>query len=265
MVDISVFFQHIKLPTMPEVAHRLIRTLNEEDPSVSLVRDAIAQDPALTAKLLRLANSAKFGLPRQVSSVEDAIALAGMNQVRTLALSTCLTEAFPVTSGLDRDEFWHESLSCASYAGQIAHGLGAETQEAWLAGFMLRLGELLIGQTQPDALREIECLPHIPGGRWEREQRLVGFSEGQITAELARRWNFPVNIVRALELSADPLCAKPFCRLAAIVHIAELLAEMNYAGTDGEEAIKHLPEDVLRALQIDQEWLLVSLLETQGT
>jgi HD-like signal output (HDOD) protein len=120
MADIAAFFNTIKLPTMPEVAHRLIRTLNEDDPPVIVVRDAISQDPALTAKLLRLANSARFGLPRQVVSVDDAIALAGMNHVRTLALSACLSEAFPTVQGLSRDEFWQESLSCAAYAGWLA-------------------------------------------------------------------------------------------------------------------------------------------------
>ncbi len=264
MADIAAFFNTVKLPTIPEVAHRLIRTLNEEDPSVLVVRDAITQDPALTAKLLRLANSARFGLPRQVVSVDDAIALAGMSHVRTLALSACMSETFPVAKGLDREEFWQESLSCAAYAAWLGQSVGVDAQEAWLAGFMLRLGELLIAQSQPQALEEIERQPHLPGGRWEREQRLVGFSEGQITAELARRWNFPETIVRGLELSAEPLTARPFCRLAAILHLAELLAELTYLGASAEERLAQLPSEVVKALQIDDEWLRTHLPEPQS-
>jgi HD-like signal output (HDOD) protein len=255
MADIAAFFNTVKLPTMPEVAHRLINTLNEDDPPFFVVRDAIASDPALTAKLLRLANCARFGFPRQVLSVEDAIALAGMNQVRTLALSACLSEAFPTIQGLDRQEFWHESLSCAAYAAWLAQHLEVDAQAAWLAGFMLRLGELLIGQSAPHTVAEIERLPHIPGGRWEREQRLTGFSEGQITAELARRWNFPDTLAQGLERSAEPLAVRPFCRLAGILHLAELLAEMAYLGEQSETMVQKLPQEVLHALQVDVIWL----------
>jgi HD-like signal output (HDOD) protein len=264
MADIAAFFSTVKLPTMPEVAHRLIHTLNDDDPPLMAVRDAIAQDPALTAKLLRLANSARFGFPRQVLSVDDAIALAGMNHVRTLALSACLSEAFPTIQGLSREEFWQESLSCAAYAAWLAQHLEVDAQAAWLAGFMLRLGELLIAQSEPQTLVEIERLPHIPGGRWEREQRLTGFSEGQITAELARRWNFPETLTLGLERSAEPLAVRPFCRLAGILHVAELLAEMAYLREKPEGMVEKLPEEVLQALQIDMDWLRVHLPEPQS-
>jgi HD-like signal output (HDOD) protein len=264
MADISVFFNSIRLPTMPEVAHRLIRTLNEEDPPAVLVRDVIAQDPALTTKLLRLANCARFGLPRQVVSVDDAIVLAGMTQVRTLALSACLSEAFPTVQGLDREEFWQESLSCAAYATWLAQHLEVDVQVAWLAGFMLRLGELLIGQSAPKTLAEIERLPHIPGGRWEREQQLIGFTEGQISAELARRWNFPETLVHGLEYSAEPMAVRPFCRLSGILHLAELLAEMAYQGEEPEAMVQKLPEEVLHALQMDSDWLRTHLPQVQS-
>ena len=255
MAHLAEFFNNVRLPTMPEVARRLIRSLNEEDPEVKEVRDAIAQDPALTAKLLRLANSARFGFPRAVVSVDDAIVLAGLAQVRTLALATCLSETFPMVDGLNREVFWQESQACAGYAAWLAKAVNADSQEAWLAGFMLRLGELLIGQAQPKHLAEIERLPHFPGGRWERENELLGLTEGQITAELARRWNFPENIALGLEKSADPLGTRPFCRLAALVHVAELLAEMACEGESDIDMISELPQEVLGALQMDNDWL----------
>jgi HD-like signal output (HDOD) protein len=97
MSQMADFFKSIQLPTMPEVAHELIGTLNDDDAPVSVVRNSIAKDPALTAKLLRLANSARFGVPRSISSIDDAITMGGMGNVRTLALSACLSDAFPDT------------------------------------------------------------------------------------------------------------------------------------------------------------------------
>jgi len=205
MHSLDSFFESIQLPVMPEVAHALIRTLNDDNASVMEVRNIIAQDPVLSAQLLRLANSAHFGLPRGVGTLDEAIAMVGMAQVRSLSLCTCISAALPTLPGLNRTAFWQSNMACAGYAQWLASKLGMDAQQAWLTGMMLRLGELLIGQADPELLREIEKLPHQPGVRWERETRLTGFTEGQITAELARRWNFPMQIVQALQRSSDPL------------------------------------------------------------
>lgn len=252
MASLDSFFANVKLPTMSEVAHALIKTLNNEDATVEEVRDIIARDPALTAKLLRLANSAHFGLPRGVSSLGDAITMAGMSKVRTLSLAACMSDSFPVLPGLDSQAFWNSSMAAAGYAQWLAGGVGADGQKAWLTGMMVRLGELLIGQADPKTLAEIEKLPYLPGARWERENRLVGFTEGQVTAELARRWNFPAEIVQALQQSFNPLADKNFSRLAAIVHLASLLADTPNATAAALEA---LPQDVVAALMLDAQWM----------
>lgn len=252
MSSLDSFFATVKLPSMSEVAHQLIKTLNDEDVGMKEVRDIIAKDPALTAKLLRLANSAQFGLPRGVSTLDDAIQMVGMAKVRTLSLGACMSESFPALPGLNQQEFWKNSTACAGYAQWLATALGMDGQQAWLTGMMLRLGELLIGQADPKALAEIEALPHLPGGRWEREKRLIGFSEGQITAELARRWNFPMQIVQALERSFDPLVEQAFSRLGAVVNLAGTLADVPDATAD---AVDSLPADVMAKLSLDAQWM----------
>ena len=252
MANLDSFFESIKLPSMSEVAHALIQTLNDDDASVPQIRELIAKDPALSAKLLRLANSAQFGLPRGVGTLDDAITMVGMSKVRTLALGACLSESFPSLPDLDRKEFWRSSMACAGYAQWLANRLGIDGQLAWLTGMMLRLGELLIAQADPATLHEIEKLPHLPGVRWQREQRLIGFTEGQITAELARRWNFPMQMVQALQRSADPITEQAFSRLGAVVHLAGLLAETENAGPD---SVDGLPADVIAALTLDADWL----------
>lgn len=252
MTTLAHFFDHVTLPTISEVGHALISTLDNEDASAKSVAAIIARDPALTAKLLRLANSARFGSSRNVSSLDEAIALAGMAHIRTLALAACFAESFPALPGLDSDEFWKSSMACAGYAKWLSGGVGVDGGEAWLAGMMLRLGELLIYQVEPLAFAEIEQQPHLPGGRWEREQRLLGISEGQITAELGRRWNFPSRIVRALESSSDPMAAHPFCQLAGITHLASLLAD---TPSDDPAILETLPAEVVCALGLDKSWM----------
>jgi HD-like signal output (HDOD) protein len=252
MSDLPSFFKSVKLPVMPEVAHALIRTLHDEDISITKVRDIIAKDPTLTAKVLRAANSAGMGLRREISTLDNAISMIGMSQVRTLALSACMNVAFPMVPGLDRSEFWRNSMACAGYAHWMAGGIGMNGQEAWLAGMMARLGELIIGQNAPAILAEVEKLPHLPGDRWKREQSALGFTETQVTAELARRWNFPEEIVQGLDAASTPLQAQPFSRLGGVVHLAGWLADMPFSEPVIMDA---LPGDVIAALNLNRDWM----------
>ena len=94
------------------------------------------------------------------------------------------------------------------------------------------------------------------GGRWQRKKRLLGFSEAQVTAALAKRWRFPDSIVRALETAEDPVAAVPFCRLGGIVHVAMLLAEIGLEEPKSPaDTIASLPEEIKRALPLDSAWL----------
>ncbi|BCO27101.1 hypothetical protein MIZ03_1988 [Rhodoferax lithotrophicus] len=255
MSSIDAFFATVKLPSISEVAQQLIKTLNRDDAGIQEVSDIIAKDPALTAKLLRLANSAQFGLPRGVASLDEAIHMVGMAKVRALTLTACMNDSFPTFPGLNAQEFWRFSMACAGYTQWLASRLGMDGQLAWLTGMMVRLGELLILQAQPQALTEIEKMPHQPGSRWEREKRLIGFSEGQITAELARRWNFPIQIVQALERSYDPLVEQAFSRLGTVLSLAGTLADIPNATAD---ALDLLPSDAITKLGLDTTWMKTS-------
>lgn len=252
MSDLSAFFQSVKLPVMPEVAHALIRTLHDEDVSITQVRDLVAKDPVLTAKLLRTANSAAMGMRREIGTLDAAISMVGLSQVRTLALTACMNVAFPVVPGLDRTEFWRNSMACAGYAQWLAGGIGLDAQQAWLTGMMLRLGELLIVQAKPDTLAELERQPQIPGDRWARELQLLGFTEAQVTAELAHRWHFPADIVHGLNTASAPLATQPLSQLGGVVHLASRLADMAFSEP---EIVDALPQDVVSALDLNLDWM----------
>lgn len=248
MPRLDAFFESLQLPTISDVAQSLIRTLHDDNATVETVRRLISDDPALSAQLLRLANSAQFGLPRGVATLDEAIQMVGMGKVRTLCLGACLNATFPSVAGLDRQAFWKSSTACAGYAQWLAVPLGIDGQMAWLTGLMLRLGELLIAQATPDVLREVEQLPQLPGVRWERERHLLGFTETQITAELARRWDFPMQMVQALHRAADPISEQAFSRLGAVLHLAGLIAD---TPDPNANTLEDLPVEVLDSLKLD--------------
>ena len=256
MAEISFFLQSVKLPVMPEVAHALIRTLNDEDADVTTVRDVISKDPALTATLLRMANSAMFGLSRSVNTLENALSVVGMSQIRARALSICMANVFALPPGLNRLEFWRNSMACAGYAQWLARSLRMDEQEAWLTGMMLRLGELTIAQHSPHLLPEIEKKPCAPTERWDRERTLAGFDEGQITAEIAQRWDFPQDLVTALRNACLPMAAPVANQLSCVVHLAGWLANVPDAKSD---ALAQLPADVVQVLGLELDTLASSL------
>ena len=254
------FFRDLTLPTMPEVAHDLIRSLNEEDVSLSHLCEAVTRDPALAVNLVRLANSAHYGSHEKVGSIEEAIARVGTAQVRALALAAMFNDAFPVSPGLDRQTFWRESQTRGGMAQWLASGIGSDSQQAWLSGVMVRVGELLMGMKSPASVMAFEREPSHPGARWQREAELMGFTEGQVSAELARAWNFPEEMIQALDAAADPMAAQPFSRLGAVLHVAELLAAVP---TPSFETVDELPSDVLAALEVDPDWMRERLPQAQ--
>lgn len=259
MSQLESLLESIQLPSINEVAHELIQSLNQDAVSVLDVRNIIAKDPALSAHLLRLANSAQFGLPRGVGTLDDAITMVGMGRVRVLALGASLAEAFPAMPGLDRRAFWQSTMACAGYSLWLANRLGIDGQVAWLTGMVLRLGELLIEQV-PHAAADVatatEPGPRDAIQRWQRQVAVWGFTEGHAAAELARRWNFPMQMVQGLERSSAPLLEQAFSRLGSVLHLAALLAESDRTGP---EAILALPPEVIDSLKLDLDWLQETL------
>jgi len=252
MSNIQFFLKSIKLPAMPEVAHALIRTLNQVDVSTKQVGDLISKDPALSATVLRMANSAYFGLSHQVSSLNTAVQLIGMSKIRTHAVAICFQNVFPMAPGLNRREFWRSSVGTATYAHWLCGVSSLDPQIGWLTGLMLRLGELMIAQQAPSMIADIEMKPCAPGERWQREKQLTGLCECEISAEIARQWDFPEEMVYAMTSAMDPLSAAPYSRLGAILHLASLLAEM--PGSNIKD-LDVLPLNVITKLELKPCWM----------
>lgn len=256
MPSLETFFETVQLPSISEVSRALVETLHRDTATLQEVSAIIGKDPALSARLLQLANSAQFGLPRGVGTLDDAIAMVGIRRVRALALGAELTQAFPDIPALPRQVFWQYSMACAGYAQWLAEALEIDPQTAWLTGMMLRLGELLIARALPRTLAHIEQVPCAPGERWQRERAQAGFSEGQLSAELARRWNFPMQMTQALQRACDPLQEQAFSRLGSVLHLAGLLADLPVGTT---ACTDQLPLEVVDSLKLDLWWLQAHL------
>ena len=116
------FPYNLVLPNMPGVAAQLVRSFNDDRVGLTELADLIGQDPALAAKVLRLANSARYSPLRSVKSLREAAASLGMTMLRNLTLATSLSGAFPSTAGLDPARFWRHAVTSAHQAVVLARG-----------------------------------------------------------------------------------------------------------------------------------------------
>lgn len=253
--SIAEFFRPLKLPEMPEVAQELIRTLHSKNIVVAEIRDIISKGPTLTATVLRAANSAALGLPREVNTLDAAIAMIGLSRVRTVALAACMNQSFPDAPGFDRIEFWKQSMASAGYAQWLSNACGANDQEAWVTGMMANLGEIILLQSGQSTSRPPSWVMHHQLTRWQGQQQVLGFAAVNVTAELARRWRFPDGIVRGLDTAAAPLAEQPFCKLGAVVHLAAHLSEMD---ANQKLAPESIPQGLFTSLGLDRGWVLLN-------
>ena len=251
--DLRSLIQSVQWPVMPEAGQALIRTLSDDDADTFTMCRIIKKDPVLTATLLRMANSALFRLSGSVDTLERAVSVVGVSMVRTRALSLCMARICQFPPGMDRMAFWHYSLLCAGYAQWLADLCEVDDQEAWLCGMMLRLGGLSVVQARPEHAYAIESKPMDSAARWVFQRRLVGFDEGEVTAELAQQWDFPEALVSGLRHCAQPLAADHLSRLAAVMHLAARLADSDAVTAQSFDA---LPLMLLNLLKLEPQTLI---------
>jgi len=240
------------LTPMSGIAAQLVETLSKESVDLTFLRDLIAQDPALTAAVLRWANSPIYGAARRVNTLDAAISILGLSKVRARAIALFITNAFEAPVGIDRDVFWASCMHSGGYAQWLAIAAGLNESEAWLTAMMTRLGELIIGQIDHATLLAAEEEGVSLQDRWQLERDRIGFDEGEVMAEVSRQWFFPDSMVDALHKCARPLTFMAFSPMAAVVHLAMLLAEMEDVD---DQSLLALPQDVLSSLGLEVEWM----------
>lgn len=257
----SLFDQLHSLPSIPKVAQDLILQFDNPNTSIDSVARNISLDPVIAAKVLRLANSARFRGAREASSVEDAANRLGFNTLRTLVLASAVTGAFKTDSGFDLKAFWLHSFKVASLCRLLAKSRGVAAETAFTCGMMHNIGELLIQTGVPEiAARLNRKGAGDAAGRVAQETLQLGFGFPEVGAELARRWQLPEVIQQAIALQTQPHKAgadMPLPRLMAqAVMIAESIDQHNgdleatkneldsplCEGLDMEDLFSKLPE-----------------------
>jgi HD-like signal output (HDOD) protein len=251
----SLLDQPNKLPTIPKVAQELITSFSSEDVSVNQIAQQLSADPVLSAKLLRLANSAYFHLSRTIGTVDDALRMLGFVMVRNLVLGNSMAAAFRNTKGMELQQFWRYNLYVACASRWLAARDGVNADLVFTVGLMHGIGQLHLHAAAANTVAPLDKqLNVLDAGRAELELKSLGFHYGDVSAELASLWKFPKPIIEALRYVPTPLAASEFSDVAAWVHLGAWRARTEVLKLDQEQSLASYPAEVGQRLGLQADW-----------
>ncbi len=247
-VDLKSLVNDIQgLVSLPEVALKINAMVDDPNASVDDIGNLISQDPALTVRVLAIANSPFYGLSAEVSTIARAVTVLGTKQLTDVVLSTATTNAF---SGIpihliSVDDFWHHSLYCGLLAQELSSKHNPPLRESmFVAGLLHDIGHLVMFNKVPELVQDA-LLRTVQGESlplYLEEQEVMGFDHAQLGAELARVWNLPGYLVECMAFHHEPEKAKEFKLEVALIHIANAVASLPYADDIDESDLKEVNE-----------------------
>lgn len=207
------------LPPYFAVAQKAIRLLGNEDLQLRDLAAVLETDQALVSKLLGLVNSPFYGLPRQITRVNEALSYLGMQETRNLVMAVSTKEAF--SSQTDHNT-WHHSLACAYLSEALAKysRKGIDQNQAFTAGLVHDIGIAFVDKKMQDASEEIRIKIDLGRSRLEAERSVIGMDHAQIGGIILRRWNVPEVIIQAVQYHHSPWeIDNPLCPIVALANL----------------------------------------------
>jgi len=214
-------------PGMPATAARLMPLLQNPDASASKIEDTLKYDPGLTANILKLTNSAYFGLPSRVSSVRQAIMLLGWKRLLQLVMTMCMSALMkkPVPGyDLPRGELWRHSVAVSVAADLLVRSLSiSDADEVFTAALLHDIGKLVLGDYVQGDLEKIEGMVSKGISFEVAEYVVLGTNHADIGARILHNWSLPQELVNAVSWHHDPETCDKYCLLSDVVHLANIV------------------------------------------
>jgi putative nucleotidyltransferase with HDIG domain len=220
------------LVSLPAACVRINEMVEDPHCSADDMGRVINQDPALAARLLRVANSPLYGVAGKIDTVARAVTLLGTRQVQALALATSAVRAFDgIPNNLvSMESFWEHSIYSALAARTLAmECLKSKRETVFVAGLLHDIGQLVLYYRLPElSSQALVAVMEGPGEleAQEAERELMGFDHAEVGGELVRRWGLPLNLQECVAFHHEPARATQYPVEVAIVHIANSIAAL---------------------------------------
>ena len=254
-------------PGMPATSAKLLKILKNPESSAAQIEEILKFDPGLTANILKLTNSAYFGIPSKVSSVKQAVVLLGWKRllqlVMTMCMSTVMKKPLPGYD-LPHGELWRHSVAVSVAAELVVKALkipGAD--EVFTAALLHDIGKLILGGFVQEDLHQIEKMV-AKGIAFEVAEFIVlGTDHAQIGARILEKWSFPADLVNAVSWHHDPETCENYCTFSDIVHVANILGLMSGYGKGTNGINVQASNPVIERLGFESSDLEILAEETQ--
>lgn len=237
------------LPTPPVVVMDILNNIDKDDLDISELTAKVNQDPALTAKTLRIANSAYYASMVKVTTLQQAVSLLGISSLRQIILNVALSGCFPENNcaGFSHTDFWKHSNAVAQIAKLLARRVSFNQDIAYTAGLLHDIGILVLVTRHSQAYQQVlQWQLAQQSATLSAERAVTGTDHCIAGRELGLHWNFSDPIVNAISGHHDPL-QPGLGFLAGLVHAADALA--HHPGATPQALV--LPDAILNSLHLD--------------
>jgi len=245
------------LPPMPQVVLRAQQMMADPDSGVKQLASLLETDQSLVTKVLRLGNSAYYGLSGKISSVQHASVLLGyetLGELISMAGASSLLGKKLKGYGMESGDLWRHSLAVAFGSRIIARKIGLESpHEALMAGLVHDVGKIIL---DPYVLEKRNAFVEVTGGGrrtlLDAERAILGFDHAEIGAEACKLWNIPDAINRAIRFHHQPSYGKGN-QMAYTVHMADYIATMSGIGTGIDDMLHQMEDSTMEVLNLSEE------------
>jgi len=232
---------YVEVSSLPTIHLRLEEAINNPKKSMSDIAKVIREDPGLTARLLRIVNSAFYNFPSRVETISQAVTIVGTQQLSALALATSVMNMFKgIQSTLvSMDSFWRHSIACG-LAARILATMRRDTnaERFFVAGMLHDIGRLILYTKLTDKSQAIlENARQRPQLLYESEREALGFTHAVVGGLLLQNWKLPTSLEEIVMYHHNPTSATRFPVETAIVHLADIIVHSMRLGTSGESYI----------------------------
>ncbi len=219
----------VSLVTLPGVYLQVKKVIDDPDSTMADLSAAISIDPGMTAVVLKLVNSAFYGMPRKVETISRAVGILGMQPLHDLVLAVSVTKAFSGLSQqvMNMSVFWANSFFSGLAARELARKCFlVDSERMFVEGLLRDLGHLLIYQNLPEQAEEaIKISANTGEPIHTTEQKLLGFDYTQVGKALVDAWHLPINLGEAIRHQNEPSGTPDYQFESALLNIAGALTE----------------------------------------
>lgn len=260
----TVIHEAARLYSLPDICLRLQELIARPDTELYELEELLALDPALTARLLKLANSSFYGFSGPVETVHRALRVIGMNELYNLVLASACGEAFASIPPelIDMPAFWRHSVNTGLLARELGRICGLKQGERlFVTGLLHNVGKLALITHLPDLTREAITLNGYYTAPWEREQLVLGYTFAEVGAELIKLWGMPEPLWELIACQHAPHTARHLPAAAALVHVASRAAsaaEQKERGIQGFDYLAAIEPEAWRQTGLSPEHLLTA-------